>query len=138
VTTGVLRPDRYRVDRDIFPIFAVTLPEAGQRLISFHGTGFLIGKQVFVSCWHCLDKSLPADQFYAALVRINGGYRAVALIEPERDRNGTDLATAKVTLNPEFGLTLAHRMLRTSLTCGRSGTLSQALPRRSLRSEDKP
>jgi hypothetical protein len=68
VTTSVLRPDRYRVDRDILPIFAVTLPEAGQRLISFHGTGFLIGKQVFVSCWHCSDKSLPAGQFYAALV----------------------------------------------------------------------
>jgi hypothetical protein len=109
VTTGMLRPDRYRADRDILPIFAVTLPEAGQRLTSFHGTGFLIGKQVFVSCWHCLAKSLPDDQFYAALVRINGGYRAVALNEPEQDRHGTDLATARVALKPELGLALAQQ-----------------------------
>jgi hypothetical protein len=49
VTEGMLRPDRYSVDRDILPIFVVTSPEAGQRLVSFQGTGFLIGKQVFVT-----------------------------------------------------------------------------------------
>ncbi|MBA3528206.1 MAG: trypsin-like peptidase domain-containing protein [Rubrobacter sp.] len=111
MTEGVPRPDRYRADRDILPIFVVTSPEAGQKLVSFQGTGFLIGKQVFVTCWHCVDTPLPDDRFYAVLVKAGKGfnYRAAALIEPEQDRNGADLATARVNLAPELGLTLAER-----------------------------
>ena len=109
MTEGMIRPDRYSVDRDILPIFVVTSREAGQRLVSFQGTGFLIGKQVFVTCWHCVDTPLPNDRFYAVLVKAGQGfnYRAAALIEPEQDCNGTDLATARVNLEPELGLTLA-------------------------------
>lgn len=109
MTSSMPRPDRYRADRDILPVFVVTTPEAGQRLVSFQGTGFLIGKQVFVTCWHCVSAPLSDDQFYAVLVKVNGGYyRATALIEPQQDRNGADLATARVALEPELGLILAE------------------------------
>lgn len=109
MTEGMPRPDKYSVDRDILPIFVVTSPGAGQKLVSFQGTRFLIGKQVFVTCWHCVDTPLPNDRFYAVLVKAGQGftYRAAALMEPEQDRNGTDLATARVNLEPESGLTLA-------------------------------
>lgn len=108
MTEGVPKPDRYSADRDILPIFVATSPRAGQKLVSFRGTGFLIGKQVLVTCWHCVDTPLPDDQFYVVLVKAGRGfnYRAAALSESEPDRNGTDLATARVNLEPELGLTL--------------------------------
>ncbi len=103
------KPDRYIAYRDILPIFVVTGSQTGQRLVSFEGTGFLIGKQVLVTCWHCVAQPLPENQFYAVLVRLNGGhYFASALTELEQDHNGKDLAAARVQLEPELHLALAE------------------------------
>jgi Trypsin-like peptidase domain len=80
---------------------------------SFRGTGFLIGKNVLVTCWHCVSPDIDDEDTFAVAVRWsdadkrsrkvppNSTYFVRNLYDIQQDLNGTDLATAKVDLNPE-------------------------------------
>lgn len=60
------------------------------------GTGFLLGRGLFVTCWHCVADPLPEGQRYvaAALDPVTGMRHVVPLFQLGRDHNGADLAFA--------------------------------------------
>jgi trypsin-like peptidase len=60
------------------------------------GTGFILAGQLFVTCWHCVMDSPRPGLRYAAALALKDDYRLVELKDLERDRNGTDLALARV------------------------------------------
>lgn len=95
------------VERDILPVFVVRRGEPIEPL-SLEGSGFLLGSGLFITCWHCVAKKLEPNLAYAAVVPLpNNQYAAAILVGLERDRNGGDLATAKVPLSASIGLSLA-------------------------------
>jgi len=99
------------VNRDILPIFEVPR-EDPENPRSFQGTGFLIAPGLFVTCWHCIEAVLPDDGAYAvALKTPDYGYTTYVLRDISRDANGTDLATARVDLDPVLPLTLTDEPL---------------------------
>lgn len=84
---------------------------------SFTGTGFLIGRNVLVICWHCVSAELEDDDTYAVAVPWSESqkrsgeappdstYYVKNLHDIQRDPSGADLATARVGLDP-VGLSL--------------------------------
>ncbi len=113
----------YDPQRDILPITVVSregyptpVPIKGGYQ-SFRGTGFLIGRNVFVTCWHCVSAELEEEATYAVSVpwseaqRRSGAappdstYYVLPLHDIQPDPSGYDLATARVELNP-VGLSL--------------------------------
>jgi hypothetical protein len=93
---------------DILPIFVVDYAEEPPPPVSHEGTGFLVGKSVFVTCWHCVRAELEGDLAYAVVKRLpNGQFAINRLSDIQQDPSGTDLATAKTALEPEMGLTIA-------------------------------
>jgi hypothetical protein len=101
-------PHEYRIEGTVFPIFIIQLPEPVQTL-TFTGTGFLLNKGVFVTCWHCVRSQLPDNQAYAvAIESAEGEYGSVLLEHIQQDANGTDLATARLDLEPTLQFTLAN------------------------------
>lgn len=78
------------------------------------GTGFTFGEQTFVTCWHCVRDPLGEGEFYAAVGRSEGtdgqDYdRYFELQNLERDRNGSDLALARVDYTVPTRLALASQ-----------------------------
>ncbi len=113
----------YDPTRDILPITVVNrkgyptpMPIKGGYQ-SFMGTGFLIGKNVLVTCWHCVSAELEEENTYAVAVpwseaQMRSGaapsdstYYVLPLHDIQRDPSGADLATARVELDP-VGLSL--------------------------------
>jgi len=64
------------------------------------GTGFFVAPGIFVTCWHCVREQPPAGQTYAVCVFEAAGPRAYYLRDIERDRNGSDIATARCDYAP--------------------------------------
>jgi|SRR5215217_1828314 len=95
-------------ERDILPIFVPDYASEPPALISHEGTGFVLGKNVFVTCWHCLRTELQDQLRYTAAKEHNGQYTLYPLIDIQQDPRGTDLATAIVSLESEMGLTIAE------------------------------
>lgn len=113
----------YDADRDTLPIMVVrregyptpTAIKGGYQ--SFRGTGFLIGRNVLVTCWHCVSAELEEEDMYAVAVpwseaQMQSGvappdstYYVLPLHDIQQDPSGADLATARVGLNP-VGLSL--------------------------------
>lgn len=100
----------YDANRDIVPILAVSR-EGYPEPRSFRGTGFLIGKNVLVTCWHCVREPLGDDETYAAAfpaqyagtaLPADTTYIIEHLSDIEQDPRGLDLATARVPQNPAF------------------------------------
>jgi hypothetical protein len=99
----------YRPESDILPIFVANYAYEKPPLISHQGTGFLVGKNVFVTCWHCVREELQGDLVYVVLKEeADGEYILTRLRDIQQDPSGTDLATAQVNLKPELGLTVAE------------------------------
>lgn len=95
-------------DSDILPIFVTDYTYERPPLISHEGTGFLLGKNILVTCWHCVRAELKQGLIYAALEQHgNEQYTLHPLVDLEQDPSGMDLATARVGLEPSMGLTLA-------------------------------
>lgn len=114
--TETNRPRDYNPGRDILPIFIGT-PASGRPTaeqpsinpISHEGTGFLIGKNVLVTCWHCVEATPPPGaRYYVATEASHPNYDLHPLIDIERDPSGKDLATATVSLGHQVGLALAE------------------------------
>ena len=113
-----MQPDdrnRYDLRRDILPIVVVKR-EGYPTPKGFKGTGFLIGKNVFVTCPHCVSDPIKEDETYGvAFPREYAGhvendipgaqYVIRNLHDIEHDPTGLDLATARIGFNP-VGLTL--------------------------------
>jgi hypothetical protein len=87
---------------DILPIFVADYAYEQPPPVSHEGTGFLVGKSVFVTCWHCVRAELEGDLAYAAARQLpNGQYVLSRLVDIQQDPSGTDLATARVAFEPE-------------------------------------
>lgn len=70
--------DRVVIDKDVLPIFIVEKTDPIE-IVSFEGTGFLMGKNLFITCWPCITSTLPPTQYYAAVVKNHNGEAALAL-----------------------------------------------------------
>jgi Trypsin-like peptidase domain len=75
------------------------------------GSGFTFGEGTFVTCWHCVNQTLDADQVYGAATRSEGTGsqrydRVYELTDLEQDARGNDLALARIsyTLDPVLSL----------------------------------
>lgn len=115
----------YDPQRDILPITVVSREgyptpkpiKGGWQ--SFRGTGFLIGKNVLVTCWHCVSAELEDDDTYAVSLPIRYAERLKGEVPPDsqyvvanlqdiaQHPAGADLATARVSLDP-VGLSLGR------------------------------
>jgi len=104
-------PPRTSIDlsEDIHAIFAVDISKSPPQAISFAGTGFMVSANLLLTCWHCVADRLADNQAYIAVsvrdnkVRVDPRFR---LQDVERDRNGSDLATARVDIVPQTGFEL--------------------------------
>lgn len=116
------RTEGYDIRRDILPI--VVVKRSGYPTPKgYKGTGFLIGRGVFVTCHHCVADPVDEEETYAVLVPIeyapelrneapDAQYAVSTLQDIEQDATGLDLATARVNLEP-IGLRLAEEGIRT-------------------------
>ena len=98
------------LDRDILPVITCSGFGTSEPLTlwSFEGTGFLLEKNIFVTCWHFVRTPLREGREYAVVVETDEGNTAWMLSDISKDANGTDLATVRVPLEPNLGLVLAH------------------------------
>ena len=104
------------MERDVLPIFVI--PKADPvNPVSFQGTGFLIGPGLMITCWHCLREALPADHDYAVGIKSDNHdrYDSHVLFDISQDENGTDLAAARVDLQPNLSLVLDNSPVPTGL-----------------------
>jgi hypothetical protein len=90
---------------DVFALFA--LEADGSSIRDFLGTGFLLAGGILVSCWHCVREAVEAGLPVAAVETGDDFIPALVLRDLEQDRNGSDIATARLTRLPLFGLELA-------------------------------
>lgn len=90
--------------RVVLPVFIYDGSGNGQP-IEFCGTGFIIARDVFVTCWHCVNRPLSEDQRYVA-VTLDAEENTLPLVleNLERDAGGADLASA--TIHTEVPLEL--------------------------------
>lgn len=96
--------------QDIFPIFlAAVRPEP--RIVSFQGTGFLLGPKLLVTCWHVVDCEISESQALVIAHQRDGtnAYRLEPLLDIAQDMNGRDLAIARVMLEPKCRLEIAEQ-----------------------------
>ena len=78
-----------------FPLVLVRSEAGGWRIVEHLGTASFFLPSLVVTCWHCVRNDPPPGHFYALRVTDeSGGFFARPLSRIERDRNGTDMATA--------------------------------------------
>ncbi len=95
--------------RDILPVFVMDFSNNLSRVTAHTGTGFLVGKNVIVTCWHCVRSELKPNERYVAIRPSPSGWEDISeLSDIEQDRNGSDLATARIEFAPEFELSLTE------------------------------
>lgn len=111
----------YDIQRDVLPI--VVTPRRGDPLIRrFAGTGFLVGKGLFVTCHHCVAAPIAEGDTYAAATPIeyapapldhapDAQYSFKNLEALEQDASGLDLAVGWHGRDP-FGIELADEGVR--------------------------
>ena len=88
----------------VLPIFLVE----GDKALCFHGSGLLLDKGIFVTCWHCVSASLSGDRRYTVAIPSTGQECALADIKKlERAASGADLAIGIVDAVPKLRLILA-------------------------------
>lgn len=90
------------VEQSILPVFSGR--EQGERWHpqNFEGTGFLLrgdhpNREVFVTCWHCVQRPLTKGESYRAVLDSQGEYSTLELIDLAQDENGSDLALARTS-----------------------------------------
>jgi hypothetical protein len=116
------RTEGYDIRSDVLPI-VVAKREGYPTPKGFKGTGFLLGKHVFVTCHHCVAEPVGKADTYAVALPIeyapqlrndvpDAKYFISPLRDIEQDPTGLDLATARVGRDP-VGLRLAEEGVRT-------------------------
>jgi hypothetical protein len=79
------------------------------RVTAHTGTGFLVGKNIIVTCWHCVRAELKQNEQYVAIRPSITGWEDVSVLaDIEQDHNGSDLATARVKFEQEYKLSLTE------------------------------
>ncbi len=95
--------------RDVLPILMVTEGEDPD-IKAFMGTGFVLGKNVFVTCHHCVSTPLDEGDRYVVAIPVEyvqnsedqtyaGPYGIGPLTDIAKDPTGLDLATAKAAFS---------------------------------------
>ena len=82
--------------RNVLPVVVIESDTA--RPVSFRGTGFLIGPNIFITCWHCVRDTLHGKQRYAVISKEGPGYSIHNLLNIEQHSEGLDLAIAQIDL----------------------------------------
>ena len=95
--------------RVVMPVFIYDGNGQGKP-VEFCGTGFVIARDVFVTCWHCVNKPLCEDHRYVA-VTLTTEQKAVPVVleNLERDANGADLAAATIHTDVSLDFQLGSR-----------------------------
>ena len=106
MTQGDSSNQGYDPTRDILPIVMVT-GEDDPDIKAFMGTGFILGKNVFVTCHHCVSAPLEEGDRYAVAVpmhfvqpapeEVRGPYGIDLLEDIEQDPTGLDFSTANLS-----------------------------------------
>jgi len=85
----------------VLPLFILEQKGAVWQPIEFVGTGFILGAperehDVLITCWHCVNHTISANQIYGGLLQGENGdpHTVIFLNSLEQDINGTDLACA--------------------------------------------
>jgi hypothetical protein len=111
--------NKYNPSRDVLPIIAIH-SQGPYRLKGFTGTGFLIAKNVLVTCYHCVSPAIGEDYAYAVAfpkeyydgpIKNDAPdipYVVARLHGIQQHPDGLDLAIAEVRFEPER-LTLGTR-----------------------------
>lgn len=87
----------------VLPIFFVE----GEKALGFCGSGFLLDKGIFITCWHCVNAPISEGKRYIVAVPSKGDECTHADIKKlERDANGADLAIGIVEAEPKLRLEL--------------------------------
>jgi hypothetical protein len=74
----------------------------------FCGSGVLLGKGIFVTCWHCVEWVHPGARLVVGIPATDGSCTEVDLQHVERDAGGADLALGVVDAEPTVSLELAR------------------------------
>ena len=98
----------YPADHDVLestivPVFL----SRGEEPVEFCGTGFLLAKHIFVTAWHCVERSPDPGFGYLGAARVAGRFVAWPLLLLAQDANGSDLALARVEAAPGLRLVLS-------------------------------
>jgi V8-like Glu-specific endopeptidase len=99
--------------RDIFPVLIVTGPTEDPDIKAFMGTGFVLHKNVFVTCHHCVAAPLEKGDRYVVALPIEwvsappdrnwaGPYGIADLSNIEQHPGGIDLATATLPFSSAY------------------------------------
>ena len=88
--------------RNVLPV--VVTESSTSQPFSFRGTGFLIGQNIFVTCWRCVRDTLHGKQRYAVIFKEGSGYSIHNLLNIEQHSEGLDLAIAQIDLSYGQGL----------------------------------
>jgi Trypsin-like peptidase domain len=89
----------------VLPIFLAD----GDAGIGFCGSGVLLDKGVFLTCWHCVKEANETVRIVVAVPdNSNDRCRIVDLKDISRDASGLDLATGLVDAEPTVPLQLAE------------------------------
>ncbi|MEI6050707.1 MAG: hypothetical protein WCS03_17565 [Bacteroidota bacterium] len=87
--------------KDVLPIFTVDIKTSNP--LTFEGTVFVIADNLLITCWHCVQQKLSDEVKYAVLVEDEKGkYTGYTFFEVLQDRNGHDLATARINRMKNF------------------------------------
>lgn len=92
--------------KGIMPVFVVK-PGDPAKLLQFCGTGFLVKKNLLISCWHVLKETLQNEQRYAVAVSSSSQKSISYLFNVQQDLNGSDLATANLHCDDSVELSLS-------------------------------
>ena len=72
------------------------------------GTAFFVSPKILLTCWHCVNQTLPESSFYAIRVKTGETTFSVAkLTHVEQDSFGTDMATCSCEWTPPRHLSVA-------------------------------
>lgn len=108
----------YDIRIDVLPV-VVAARQGYPTIKGFVGSGFLVGRGLFVTCHHCVSAPLPEEDTYAAVTPIelspaptkdvpDAQYSLASLGALEQDASGLDLAIGWHGRDP-VGIKLAER-----------------------------
>jgi hypothetical protein len=101
----------FELRRDILPILVIHEDSSQLFVKSFQGTGFALGKNVFVTCHHCVATPLEEGDRYVVAMPVTDMYAYINLTDIEQSSTGLDLVTAKVPFDASFLKPATHRIL---------------------------
>jgi hypothetical protein len=87
----------------VLPIFVAE----GDSILGFCGSGFLLGKGIFVTCWHCVSERRTGRRHVVGVLAEGNDSSVVDLRDVEQDAAGSDLAIGLVEAQPSLPFRLA-------------------------------